>query len=254
VRAGSAMNVMQTSDRRAGASGFTLIELLVVVAIIMLLLTMLMPLAERARFQAGVVACRSNLHQWGVASHTYAAEHKGALPRFNHLGPTSGCTWDMGKDFWPNGLAAYGITPPMYFCPLDKTEWARLQYIGHHHTDWWMYRSYIYWVGRTGVGFSGLTPRVDADGDGVAENPPLRVSDSHHYALMSDGILAGFGGLNTRLENVNVDGDPISGGHRFRGRLENVNVLFLDGRIELRRRDQIRARCSNPWGPLIAWY
>lgn len=250
-----AMRVSQTSGRRAGACGFTLVELLVVMAIIMILISLLLPMLERTRFQAGVVACKSNLHQWGIASITYAAEHQGRLPRFDYYGSTAGCTWDYGGDFWPDGLVAYGIIPSMYFCPLDRTEWARLQYVGRHGLrDWWMYRSYIFWVGRTGPGYSGLRPRVDANGDGVAEAPPLHMNDSPHYALMSDGILAGFGGLSTRLENVNVDGDQSNGGHRFRGRLENVNVMFLDGHIELRRREQIRARCSNPWGPLISWY
>lgn len=236
-------------------AGFTLIELLVVVAIIALLITMLMPWVDRARFQAGVIACRSNLHQWGIAVNTHAADNNGNLPRFNLYGGLNGCTWDMGGDFWPTGLVAYGISPPMYFCPLDRTDWAVQQYIQRSGPDWWMYRSYIYWVGKTGGNTGGLQPRQDADGDGALEQPPLRLSDPHHLAVMSDGLLAGFGSVNTPFSNVVPDiDDKNSGGHKFRGRTENVNVLFLDGRIETRRRDQLRARHPNRWANHLAWW
>jgi prepilin-type N-terminal cleavage/methylation domain-containing protein len=48
--------------------GFTLIELLVVIAIIALLMAILMPTMQRTRKQARVVACQSNLKQWGAKS------------------------------------------------------------------------------------------------------------------------------------------------------------------------------------------
>lgn len=233
-------------------AGFTLIELLVVVAIIALLITMLMPWVDRARFQAGVIACRSNLHQWGIACNTYAADNNGNLPRHNYWGGANGCTWDYGHDFWPTGLVGYGISPKMYFCPLDTTEWARLQYVGHHGAnDWWMYRSYIFWAGRNGGATGGLRPKQDYDGNGSQDEPPLRISDTHQYALMSDGIITGNGDFSTTLDQARVGyGD---GGHWYKNRVENINVLFLDGRIELRRRDQIRLRVVNPY-PLRSWY
>ncbi|MHC4597334.1 MAG: type II secretion system protein [Planctomycetota bacterium] len=58
---------------------FTLIELLVVIAIIALLIAILMPALQRAKKQARVAACKSNLHQWGSSMMMYAAEHEGKV-------------------------------------------------------------------------------------------------------------------------------------------------------------------------------
>ncbi len=62
-------------NRRA----FTLIELLVVVAIIVVLMAMLMPALARARKQARMVQCQSNLRQMGAAMMLYSAESDNML-------------------------------------------------------------------------------------------------------------------------------------------------------------------------------
>jgi prepilin-type N-terminal cleavage/methylation domain-containing protein len=54
---------------------FTLIELLVVVAIIGVLIAILVPSLGRVRSNAKKTICKSNLHAWGIALQTYAAEY-----------------------------------------------------------------------------------------------------------------------------------------------------------------------------------
>jgi prepilin-type N-terminal cleavage/methylation domain-containing protein len=118
---------------------FTLIEMLVVVALIVLLISMLLPALGKARDAAHVGVCRSNLRNQGTALVQYSADNSSRLPVYDPRVATGNqisdpvLTYRVGVA--PGSEDANNITvrnhgilhedgyltePEVYYCPTQR--------------------------------------------------------------------------------------------------------------------------------------
>jgi len=108
--------------RASSVRAFTLVELLVVIGIISLLISILLPALNKARQQANLIACQSNLRSMGQLIHIYESENNGYGPpifdgkyyySFAHvltlLNAQTYAALDNGADppGWPAGSGQY---------------------------------------------------------------------------------------------------------------------------------------------------
>jgi prepilin-type N-terminal cleavage/methylation domain-containing protein/prepilin-type processing-associated H-X9-DG protein len=123
-------------------TAFTLVELLVVIGIIAVLIAILMPALNRAREEARLTQCASNLRQIGQFFNAYAMEYNGFYPAiFGLFSPTGNSSDNDGyydqfgnlevvmqafelnvdsKAFvYSQPTVNPSIRPPIWFCPSD---------------------------------------------------------------------------------------------------------------------------------------
>jgi prepilin-type N-terminal cleavage/methylation domain-containing protein len=120
--------LMTVNKRKA----YTLIELLVSIAVIVLLMTIVLPALQRVRKQAQAVACQSNLKQWGLYFSMYTHDNNGNFfahwlnpqthwlqamqPYYADKNDVLLCPTAPKQESWPDQYYVVGSTSSAWVC------------------------------------------------------------------------------------------------------------------------------------------
>jgi prepilin-type N-terminal cleavage/methylation domain-containing protein/prepilin-type processing-associated H-X9-DG protein len=237
--------------------GFTLIELFVVIAIIAVLAALAFPLWGRMRASTMAATCTANLRTLHQATMHFAQDHDGHFPVAKHpqnnyvfaLGGTAG-----GQFATPGYVGLNGNTPAAraaalrtlnqkrapfcFWCPA--TEEAQPRPANNLNTY-----SMNLFVGGTGTGWAG--------------NPPTKtlrtfqVNRASKTALYMDGCFRSGGAYGVFVGEPGFMPSPVHPPAIFKetdNPARSVNVVFVDGHVEMRRIGDIPTDFTDPfWKP-----
>lgn len=205
---------------------FTLIELLVVVAIIVILIAILMPALGKAKWQAKLTVCGSQVRQFAVAMNTYAHEENGWLPR--HDFPYTGTNLlDVANEFYDVMHKTYNIPDKVFLCPMIPPD-----SVDMHSYGFFVRIGYSLWIPRLDGGVMIQPERGDASftfgpGTDAVRGPKRLIDDIATTNPILTDVVATYD--QTLPEGANVS--PGSQ-HDWGGRIERANEAYADGHVE----------------------
>lgn len=217
-----------------GARAFSLVELLVVIAILALLLSTVAPSLSRAKESARIAHCLSNLHQIGVAGHTYKGAYHCYPPEFPSIMGAAPPVYA-----WPTTFRKYAKSTGVFWCPSSPSwlKWDGRPFPQQYGSTpfsygldvWGMSDSaYLGWWTKPGRPRPGRT-----DKEVVQPHDFYWISDSNG-GLEEDPL--GMWDLVTEIHLFDWCNPWELPGARHRG---GTNMLFAGGRAQWIHRDDI---------------
>ena len=226
--------------------GFTLVELMVVIAIMVSLLTMVLPSFQRVRLMGKRAACGSNLRQLIAAINTYAGNNNSILPPHKMASGDNPNRWwgidqanrDAGKE--PFGeLFSYADNPEVFHCPALSTEAAE----SGAAYDWaFTAREVGYGYNAFFLGYDDGTGSAPVAGGGIT--PDLRTNMSYFVDGSRTVVFA-----DAAVRNDSPSGSYViwwpkmswsagGGDNSYSGpyarHLKRANLAMLDGGVRLK--------------------